>query len=415
MSNADFARVGILLACIGMCAPQAAGAERHPPTIVFGAPVSLSGSQAKEGRLTQEGYDFWARYVNEHGGLRVGNVSYRVEIRYRDDTSKPPMTALAAQSLITDGHVDFLLGPYGSAQTFAAATVAEEHGVPLIASGGSAERTFNQGYRYVFGVQSPARKYLIGIIEFAVRRTPRPRTIAICAASDTFSREVQQGAVQSANDHGIRVVYAGRYDDDPASIAAAAAAIVATHPDIIVNAGHLQDALALHRALIAKNATAKIYGYSVGPDTPEFRATLGANAQAVLGSAQWSPAVPYYGQAGFYRTAAQYSQAFSRQYGHVPDYHDAEATAACLAFAYALQAAQRVDRNAVRDSLAHLNVATFFGQLKFDDRGVNIYKPMVVNQIQGTRLVTIYPYRLANAPFIFPAPTWNRSETAARQ
>lgn len=365
--------------------------------------------------MTQEGYDFWARYVNAHGGLRVGSVAYAVAIRYRDDASKPSLTALAARSLIVDEHADFLLGPYGSAQTFAAATVAEEHAVPLIASGGSAERTFNQGYRYVFGVQSPARKYLTGIIEFAVRRTPRPHTIAISAASDTFSREVQQGAVQSANDHGIRVVYAGRYGDDAASIGKTAAAIVAARPDIIVNAGHLQDALTLHRALIAANAAAKIYGYSVGPDTPQFRSTLGGAAQAVLGSAQWSATVPYVGRAGFYRTAVQYSQAFTRQYGHAPDYHDAEATAACLAYAYAVQAAQTVDRKAVRAALARLNVTTFFGPIKFDERGVNIYKPMVVNQIQGTQLRTIYPYRLANAPFIYPAPAVRSREAAVRQ
>jgi hypothetical protein len=176
-----------------------------PAAIVFGAPVSLSGSQAKEGRLTQEGYDFWARYVNEHGGLRVGNFSYRVEIRYRDDTSKPTMTALGAQSLITDGHVDFLLGPYGSAQTFAAATVAEEHRVPLIASGGSAERTFNQG---------------------APPRVDRKK----CDGKD------------------LRLFRRARY------------------------------------AGVSRNAGRH-------------------NAQAVLGSAQWSPAVTYYGRAGFYRTS----------------------------------------------------------------------------------------------------------------
>ncbi len=86
-----------------------------------------------------------------------------------------------------------------------------------------------------------------------------------------------------------------------------------------------------------------------------------------------------------------------------------------LAFAYALKTAQTVDRDAVRDALARLNVTTFFGQLKFDERGVNMYKPMVVNQIQGTRLVTIYPYRLANARFIFPAPAWATNETATPQ
>ena len=92
--------------------------------------------------------------------------------------------------------------------------------------------------------------------------------------------------------------------------------------------------------------------------------------------------------------------------GHAPDYHNAEASAACLAFQYALERAGTTDRVAVRDALARLDVVTFFGLLKFDSRGVNVFKPMVVNQIQHDKLVTIYPYRLANASPVYPAPAW---------
>jgi branched-chain amino acid transport system substrate-binding protein len=172
--------------------------------------------------------------------------------------------------------------------------------------------------------------------------------------------------------------------------------------------------MALQRALHAQHASAKIYGYSVGPDTPEFRTALGADAQAVLGSAQWSPAVSYSGAPGFYRSAKDYSAAFTRHVGHAPDYHNACATAAALAFAYALQAAHSVDRDAVREQLARLNIMTFFGQIKFDERGIDVYKPMVVNQVQGANLVTIYPYRLANARPIYPAPRWDSGTTAER-
>lgn len=406
------ASAGALVALFAALSVQLANAQAQPDPVTFGAAVSLTGAQAKEGRLTQEGYDFWARYVNAHGGLRIGKVHRPVVIRYLDDMSSPPATALAVAKLIADEHINFLLGPYGSAEAFAAAAVAEKNRILMISSGGSAERIFDEGYRYVFGVQSPARKYLTGVIEFAVRRTPRPQSVAISAASDAFSLEVQQGTIQSANDHGIRVVYAGRYSDDPASITAAAEAIVAKHPDIVLNAGHLQDAMALHRALEAAHANAKLYGYSVGPDTPEFRNALGAAAEGVVGSAQWSPAVNYDGAPGFYRTALEYTAAFVADAGRVPDYHDAEASAAGLAFTYAIEAAGSIDADAVRDALAALNVTTFFGPIRFDQRGVNVYKPMVVNQIQHGRLVTIYPYRLANAQPVYPAPAWTGNDSA---
>lgn len=395
----------LLLACTLLVATS--GQTRAPhPVVTFGSAVSLSGSLAREGRLTKEGYDFWMRYVNAHGGLRVGSQTYDVAIQYADDESSPPLTARLVENMIHDSHIAFILGPYGSSTTYEASAVAERERVPLVSSAGAAERIFNQGYRYTFGVLSPAHKYLTGIIEFAVRRTPRPMTVAISAASDPFSLEVQQGAVESANDHGIRVVYDGHYAADPAAITAAAVAIKAANPDMVLNAGHLQDALQMHRALKEQRVVARIFGYSVGPDTPEFRSTLGPDAQAVLGSAQWSSAVTYRGEPGFFPSARAYAAAFARDMGHDPDYHNAEASAACLAFQYALARAGSTDREAVRDALARLDVVTFFGLLKFDSRGLNVFKPMVVNQIQGARLMTVYPYRLADAKPIYPAPAW---------
>lgn len=398
-----FLTVSIALALV-LGSSGAAAVTRS--TLVFGSAVSLSGPLANEGRLTKEGYDFWMHYVNANGGLRVGALTYDVDIRYADDESNPQTAAKRLESMISDDHIDFILGPYGSATTFTAAAVAERHGIPMVDSAGAAEQIFNQGYHYTFGVLSPARKYLVRIIEYAVKRYPAPHTIAISAASDSFSLEVQQGAVQSANDHGLHVVYAGRYSDDPNSIHAAVAAIKAAHPDVILNAGHLQDALQMQRALKEQHVNAKIFGYSVGPDTPEFRVALGSDAQAVIGSAQWSSAVKYQGEAGFYRTARDYAAAFTRAVGHAPDYHNAQATAAGLAFQYALRSAGTPDRAAVRAALAKLDIVTFFGLLKFDDRGLNVYKPMVVNQIQGTKLLTVYPYRFADVKPIYPSPAW---------
>jgi len=380
--------------------------DAAPRTIVFGAAVSLTGATSHEGILTKEGYDFWMAYVNAHGGLSIGGRKYPVNILYADDTSSPPVTAAKLEDLITNGHIDFILGPYGSAPTFSAAAVAERHEIPMAVSGGAAEGIFNQGYHNIIDVMSPARKYLVGMIEFARRRNPQPKTIAISASSDPFSLEVQQGAVQSANDHGLRVVYADRYTDDPATVQAAAAAIKAANPDIVLNAGHLQDALLMQRTLKDQHVTAKMYGYTIGPDVPEFRTALGNDAENVFGSAQWSPAVTYKGAPGFYRTSREYTVAFAARFGHVPDYHNAEATAAALALQYALERAGTIDRAAVRDALLHLDVVTFYGLLKFDSRGVNAYKPMVVNQIQHGTMVTIYPYRLANATPVYPVPPW---------
>lgn len=408
-------QTSIRLFLIAAFAVAALGAQPIVParaaddTIVFGSAVSLTGSLNKEGKLTQEGYDFWVNYVNAHGGLKVGGKRYKVAIKYYDDESKPANAAQLAERLIDQDHVNFILGPYGSGTTFTVAQMVERKKIVMVEGNGAAEKVFNQGFKYTFGVLSPAKRYLERVIEMALTIKPRPKTLAISAASDAFSLEVQQGVVEYAKAHGIDVVYANKYPDTATDVSSVISAIKASNPDLILNAGHLQDALLIQKGLKEQNVLAKAYAYSVGPDTPDFTNSLGRDANAVFGAAQWSESVRYKAdRGGFYKTAPDYANAFAAAYHHRPDYHNAESTAACLAFQDALQDAGALDSDKVRDALSRLNVITFYGLIKFDSRGLNVYKPMVVNQIQNGKLLTVYPPVDAVAKLVYPAPPWNQ-------
>ena len=394
-----------LLTCLmAPTVPVAAAGD----TILFGAPVSLTGSLAKEGHLTQEGYEIWKNYINAHGGLKVGGKTYKVDIKYYDDESKNDTSAQLAERLIDQDHVNFLLGPYGSGTSFTVAGIAERKKVPMVEGNGAAEKIFNQGFKYTFGVLSPARRYLEGILALGKAQKPAAQTVAITAASDAFSQEVAQGAAAWAGANGIKVVYNNKYPDTATDVSSIVSALKQTNPDIILNAGHLQDALLVQKGLREQNVMAKIYGYSVGPDTPDFATSLGGDANDVMGGAQWSESVKYHGEPGFMRTAPEYAKAVEDTYHHHADYHNAESTAACLAFQYAIQRAGSLDPEKVRDALAKLDVTTFYGIIKFDSRGLNVYKPMVVNQIQKGRLLTVWPTGLAVAKPVYPAPPWGQ-------
>lgn len=397
---AAFALIAVLVAP----APPIAAA---PDTILFGSPVSLTGSLTKEGHLTQEGYDFWKSYVNSHGGIKVGGKTYNVDIKYYDDESKPETSAQLAERLIDQDHVNFILGPYGSGTAFTVAQMVERKKIPMVEGNGAAEKIFSQGFHYTFGVLSPAKRYLEGIVELG--RLHGAKTVAISAASDAFSLEVAQGAAEYVTAHHMTVVYNNKYPNDATDVSGVVTAIKAANPDIILNAGHLQDALLVHKGLKEQNVSAKAYGYSVGPDTPDFVGALGKDANDVFGGAQWSDAVKYKADhPGFYPNAKAYAAAFESVYHHRPDYHNAESSATCLAFEYALENAGTLDPQKVRDALAALDVTTFYGILKFDSRGLNVYKPMVVNQIQNGALATVFPTGLAEKPPIYPAPPWGQ-------
>ena len=377
-------------------------------TIVLGAPLGLTGSLAKESALTQQGYNLWLDWVKQQGGIMVNGVKHPVTIKYYDDTSNANQSAVFMQKLITQDKAQFLLGPYGSAATATDAVVAEQNQIPMIEANGAAQSIFNQGYKYTFGVLSPANKYLQGVVDMAVTLNPKPTTVAILSADDNFSLEVAEAVKDYAATKGLNVVLYKKYKNGATNLAAEVQAAKAANPDIVLNSGHLQEAIAITKAAKALKLNAKIFAYSVGPSTPDFITALGKDADYVYGGSQWTPQVKY--APAFYLSVSEYVNAYRTKYPGVgdPDYHVAMSTAACLALQRAIENANSLDPKKVRDALAALDVMTFAGQLKFDSRGINIYKPMVVEQIQSGAHHTVFPADVADKAANYPTPNWDQ-------
>src|SRR4051812_24264639 len=88
--------VGALVTAGAACGSKgderAAGGDA-PSTLTIGVSLSLSGSLAREGILTREGYDLCQQVVNDKGGLPVGDRKVRLDLAYQDDLSKPDTAA----------------------------------------------------------------------------------------------------------------------------------------------------------------------------------------------------------------------------------------------------------------------------------------------------------------------------------
>src|SRR5262245_55756795 len=66
-------------------APEAtAAAPEVEQKLTLGASLSLTGSLAREGGLTKEGYELCAKIVNDKGGVSVGGKSLKLDIQYSD-------------------------------------------------------------------------------------------------------------------------------------------------------------------------------------------------------------------------------------------------------------------------------------------------------------------------------------------
>ena len=370
-------------------------------TIQLGAALSLTGSLSREGALTKEGYELCKQVVNQKGGVPVGDKKYKLAISYQDDTSEPDVAARLVDQF-NDKDVKLILGPYGSSATEAASAVTERNGQVMVDSAGADNAIFAKGYQRIFAVLSPATEYAASIVKAVDElASPKPNTVAVLTADDGFSKQAAQGGIDAAEEAGWTVYGPYTYPESATDISSQLTQVRPKNPDLIIESGHLEEGIAAIKQSAELGVKPMAFGETVAPPTPDFRETLGARADGVLGSSQWVPQVE--GQDKYFGTAQNYVKLFQDKYGTEPEYHNAEASAACLAFALALEQAGSTDPDAIRDALAGLDTESFFGPITFDETGKNVTKPMAVIQIQNGKVVTVWPKEAAEAELQWPA------------
>ena len=389
--------------------PQAALARVTDDTIVLGAAVSLTGRYTTAGNHTRKGYDLAVRMINDRGGVRVAGKSYRLEILYYDDESTPARGAQLAERLIRQDGVTFMLGPYSSGLTTAIAPITEQHRVPMVEGNGASRTLFNKGYRYLFAVLSTSEQYLQEAINLAAEQAdargqdPATLRIAIATENDPFSQDIRAGVIDAADRYGMRVVIDDKLPRELNDMTATLIKVKAARPDVLLVSGHSKGAALLVRQAEELRATAPIVGLTHCESANVIdRERFGDAADSMLCAAQWAPTLSY--RDDLFGSAADYAELFEAEYDYAPPYQAAQASASVMVWADALQRAGSFDTETVRDALAATDMQSFYGNIRFDDTGKNIAKPMVLFQIQDGAYRVVAPSAWASHQLVFPRP-----------
>ncbi len=152
------------------------------------------------------------------------------------------------------------------------------------------------------------------------------------------------------------------------------------------------------------NVQPKLFGFSDGPGASRFTSDLQKAANFSVGATQWAPAAR--NPTSYFPDSFHYALAFAAQFGHMLDQYAAAATAACPTLEVAIERAASTESAKVREALGAIDRNTFFGEIKFDDRGANAVKPIYVQQVQSGRSVLIWPPDVASARPRYPDPGW---------
>lgn len=357
--------------------------------IKIGTPLALSGALADEGKKQQAAYELWLERINEAGGIKVGDKTYKVELVTYDYQTDGNRAQQLAETLITRDGVNFMTAPFGSGHTKIVAAVAERYGVPIIAVA-SSEPVHDQGLKNLFGTLAPSLGLIDSMLTHFSEVKPDLKTVAIIGRDDVFPKVMADSLEARAKAEGLEVVYKSLYPVGTLDHSAALTAVRSAKPDWIYATGYTQDLVLMRQQMADLGVQAPIVTMITGPAYREFVDNLGPLAEGVTSATWWHYSVNYEGDDVFGTPKAFYDAVVAKT-GQEPDYVYASSAAALIALQKALELAGSTDRDAVRDALRKLDIKTFYGPIRFRADGMNEVRDLPIIQVRDGEPVVIYP------------------------
>jgi ABC-type branched-subunit amino acid transport system substrate-binding protein len=387
-------------------------------TLVIGYTASNTGSLNVSSVRQGNGLKLWMDQVNQAGGIKLsdGTVVNLDAVSYDDESSKDRVQELYTR-LATEDNADFLISPYSSGLTAAAAVIAQQYDKVMITTGAASDSAYQQGYTLVYQAYTPASRYLTGAVDLLAKLDPAAKKVAFVYENDTFSTDVVNAAKDYADSQGFDVVLFEGYDSGTADFGPFINKIQAAEPDALMGGGHFQDGSTFARQLYDKQVPLNFVALLVAPPEPDF-ADLGDAAVGIVGPSQWEPQVAFTPesaqQAGlewFGPSNEEFVTSYKSAYDEDPSYHSAGGYAAGLILQKAIVDADSTDPMAVKDALDQMDILTFYGHVKFDtsaeNHGLQVGHDMVDVQWQkddAGNLVkqVVWPLEGATAEPLYP-------------
>jgi branched-chain amino acid transport system substrate-binding protein len=387
-----------LFAIAAIATLAASPAFAQGKTFTVGISLPLTGAEAKFGEMKKQAYQMAADEINAKGGAKSTKLVFDVQ----DSGGKPDTATAIVEKFITINKYPIVVGEYTSQCSYAVAGVAEKYKVPYLVDTGAADKITQQGWKYIFRLNSPAGLYAKGVFSF-FEEVAKPKSVAILYENTDFGTSTSKSMKEYAESKGIQVVLAEGYQAGAVDFKPILQKVKSLRPDIVYMVSYLMDASLLMRQSKELDLNAQAFiGGAAGHTLPEFLENAGDATEYCMSASLWTPQVKYPG-------AAAFDANFKKQFNKAPSYHAAEAYATAFVLADVLSRAKSMSSDDLRDALAATDMMTAFGPVKFQawDKFTNQNKmETLVGQWQKKKFETVWPKSLASAPYVYPAPRW---------
>lgn len=387
-----------------LLASALASAPALAQEVLIGASVQLTGPVANTGRYYRDAYQIAIDKINAAGGVKVDGKTYKLALKLYDNQSDVNLSVRQYTQLVTQDKVNLLLGGFASNFQLADSVVSEKYKIPMVQGGGASDEIFARGFKYIFGTLAPASDYFGSTVEMMKALKGGPKSVALLYADDSFDVSVAKGTRPLLEKAGLTLAMDERYSSNTSDFSSLLSQIKAKGVDAVLVAGHETEILNFVRNAKSLSVAPKLYSFTVGVPSEDFRKALGQDADYAFGMSAWLPEPTLKDR--WFGDAAQFAQEYKARFGYDPDYHAASGAADVEALVHAIEGANSLEPQKVRDALAKVKFDSLYGPVAFGANG-QINLPQVVIQVQQGKVVEVYNAKgFAQQPS-YPMPAWN--------
>ena len=392
-----------LLVPLGACGLDSGSDEDGgDDEIVIGISLPLTGDFSEPGKGVQRGYEAWASYVNENGGL----LGRQVRLEILDDQSSADRVVSDYEKLISQEKVDLVFGPFSTRLVVPAATVARDYGYLFVEPAGAAEEVFDPGFDNLFYAAPAVADDHYNLLAEEILSMPanqRPKTVAYASMDDPFAMGTAYGLKEKLEAAGIRTVVDEVYPPNTTDFSSIAAQIADSNADMVVGGTQYQDAVNLIVALQQLNYQPKMAAFSTAPTNVEFPEAIGEKTEGILSPTGYTPEATY-------PENQEFVDYYTELNGAPPTEDEANAWTTGEVVAAAVEAADCADpspecQQELIDYLHEATVDTVVGPLSWDEVGRPQSAHMIQQYVDG-KIRIVLPEDQAEAEFIPVKPAW---------
>lgn len=369
--------------------------------IVIGAPLSLTGPLAGDGKEQKWAYEQAVADVNKAGGLTIKGKKHMVKLVVSDDESSEGKVAAALENLIKVQKVDILLSTHSGPMNVAGAIVAEKYKKFYMITTCFPFEWQPHKFKYsalFFFHPGPGAEVPFQIWE-KLPADQRPKNPALVMEDSPDGKGFGGAFLGAAKKYGYKFAVNDPWAMGSTDYSAMITKLKAAKVDAMLVFGSPSDTITLVRQMKELGFRVPYFHGWKGTWTGEFHDVLGADSDYILTDGFWSESFPYKGAK---ELGARYDATYKKDSVTVGAFY-----ANAQVLMQAIERAGSTDAAAVHDAIFGKEFKdTVVGDLKFDATGFALI-PSVATQWWQGRHQLIFP----NGNWTYkPAPTsWGKS------